>query len=111
MADDFPLLARALDTLPERDPETRRAVYDRARAALVAQLRSVQPPLGEAELARETTALDEAITRAEEVYGAQPPSPPPAAPESPESPEPAHAAAAEPSSRITPPPAIRRGGN
>jgi hypothetical protein len=108
MADYFPLLARALDTLPERDPETRRAVYDRARAALVAQLRSVQPPLGEAELARETTALDEAITRAEEVYGAQPPSPPPAAPEPP---EPAHAAAAEPSSRITPPPAIRRGGN
>jgi hypothetical protein len=108
MADYFPLLARALDTLPERDPATRRAVYDRARAALVAQLRSVQPPLGEAELARETAALDEAIARAEEVYGAQPPSPPPAAPELP---EPAHAAAAEPSSRIAPPPAIRRGGN
>ena len=109
MADYFPLLARALDTLPERDPATRRAVYDRARAALVAQLRSVQPPLGEAELARETTALDEAITRAEEVYGAQA-STPPTVPQEPA--DQAHATAeAEPSPRITPPPAIRRGGN
>jgi hypothetical protein len=104
MADYFPLLARALDTLPDRNPETRRAVYDRARTALTAQLQSLQPSLGETELAREMAALDEAIARAEAVYGVEAPPAPLA--------EPAESAEADPASSppIAPPPAIRRGG-
>jgi hypothetical protein len=65
MADFYPILARAIAGLPDKSPEARRAVYDRARAALVAQLRSLDPPLGEAEIMRERLALDEAVSRVE----------------------------------------------
>ena len=46
MADYYPLIARAIAGLdPSAPGESRRALYERARAALIAQLRSVQPPL------------------------------------------------------------------
>ena len=46
MADYYPLIARAIAGLdPSAPGEARRALYERARAALIAQLRSVQPPL------------------------------------------------------------------
>ena len=45
MADYQPLLARALDALPDRSPAMRSAVYERARNALIGQLRSRDPPL------------------------------------------------------------------
>jgi hypothetical protein len=41
MADYSPLLTRALDGLTDRSPEMRRAVYERARAALTDQLRNL----------------------------------------------------------------------
>ena len=53
MADYYPLLTRALDALPDRSSATRRTVYDRARAALMDQLRNLDPPLSEADIARE----------------------------------------------------------
>jgi hypothetical protein len=65
MADFYPILARAIAGLPDKSIEARRAVYDRARTALVAQLRSLDPPLGEAEIMRERLALDEAVSRVE----------------------------------------------
>ena len=68
MADYYPLLARALDALPDRTPAMRRAVYDRARNALVAQLRSIDPPLSEEDIDTERRALDAAITRLEATY-------------------------------------------
>ena len=68
MADYYPLLARALDALPDRTPAMRRAVYDRARNALVAQLRSIDPPLSEDDIDTERRALDTAITRLEATY-------------------------------------------
>lgn len=68
MADFYPILARAVAGLPETTPEARRAIYDRARAALVAQLRGLDPPLGEAEIMRERLALDEAVARVEADY-------------------------------------------
>jgi len=68
MADYYPLLARALDALPDRTPAMRRAVYDRARNALVAQLRSIDPPLSEDDIDTERRALDAAITRLEATY-------------------------------------------
>src|SRR5438067_61666 len=54
MADYYPLIARAIAGLdPSAPGESRRALYERARAALIAQLRSVQPPLSESEITRE----------------------------------------------------------
>lgn len=68
MADYYPLLARALDALPDRSPALRRAVYDRARSALIAQLRSLDPPVPEADIDLERQALDSAIQRLEAEY-------------------------------------------
>ncbi|WP_199093149.1 histidine kinase [Bosea sp. ASV33] len=77
MADFYPILARAVAGLPETSPEARRAIYDRARTALVAQLRGLDPPLSEAEIMRERLALDEAVARIEADHD-DAPAPPPA---------------------------------
>ncbi len=53
MADFHPILARAIAGLTDKSPEARRAVYDRARAALLSQLRSLDPPLSAADITRE----------------------------------------------------------
>ena len=60
MAEYYPLLARAVAALPDSNPESRRSIYERARAALVAQLRAVQPPIAEDDIAHESKMLDEA---------------------------------------------------
>lgn len=65
MADYSPLLMRALDALADRSPPMRQTVYARAREALTAQLRSLDPPLAEADIDRERAALDSAIERIE----------------------------------------------
>lgn len=66
MADYYPLIARAIAGLDPGSPgEARRALYERARTALIAQLRNVQPPLTEAEITRERLALEEAVRRVE----------------------------------------------
>ena len=65
MAEYYPLLAKAVAGLPNSTPEIRRAVYERARKALLAQLHSLDPPLAEADIARETDALDSAVARLE----------------------------------------------
>jgi len=65
MADYYPLIARAVGGLDSNTGENRRALYERARAALVAQLRGVDPPLDEDEITRERLALEEAIRRVE----------------------------------------------
>ncbi|WP_445502472.1 histidine kinase [Microvirga sp. G4-2] len=72
MADYYPLIARAVEGLTEQTPVTRRAVYERARTALVTQLRSLNPPLPEADIQRECTSLDQAITRVEADYAPPP---------------------------------------
>ncbi|MBE7200699.1 MAG: histidine kinase [Parafilimonas terrae] len=124
MADYYPLLARALDALPDRSPGLRRAVYDRARNALVSQLRSLEPPLSEDDIDLERRALDTAIERLEVEHGgipapandaavkkaqAAPPPPPPEppspvrAPEQAPSPEPTPAPLAEAVPEAAPP--------
>lgn len=65
MADYSPLIARAIAGLERNTAENRRALYERARAALVAQLRGMNPPLDEADITRERLALEEAIRRVE----------------------------------------------
>jgi hypothetical protein len=59
-------LSRAVGNLPKTaSPAVRKAVYDRARGALVNQLRSMKPPLPEGDILREQTALDAAVARIE----------------------------------------------
>src|SRR5436190_12706181 len=67
MADYYPLIARAVAGLdPSATGEQRRALYERARTALIAQLRSVTPPLSESEITRERLTLEEAIRKVEQ---------------------------------------------
>src|SRR5215813_562702 len=66
MADYYPLIARAIAGLdPSAPGESRRALYERARAALIQQLRGVDPPLSESEITRERLALEEAVRKVE----------------------------------------------
>ena len=65
MADYYPLIARAVAGLEKNTGDARRALYERARTALVAQLRSVNPPLSENDVTRERLALEELIRKVE----------------------------------------------
>lgn len=65
MADYYSLISRAIAALPQQTPDARQAVYERARKALFNQLRGIQPPVAEADIAAEGRALEEAITRLE----------------------------------------------
>src|SRR5258706_1945287 len=65
MADYHPLIARAVAGLDKNTGENRRSLYERARTALVAQLRGVVPALEESEITRERPALEEAIRKVE----------------------------------------------
>lgn len=65
MADYHPLIANAVAGLERNTGEARRVLYERARKALVGQLRNMTPPLTESEITRERLALEEAIRRVE----------------------------------------------
>ena len=65
MTDYQPLIARAVEGLGKSTGEARRSLYERARSALVAQLRSVEPALSESEITRERLSLEEAIRKVE----------------------------------------------
>jgi hypothetical protein len=97
MTDYQPLLARAISGLERNSGEARRAIYDRARQALLNQLRAVNPPLADPDITRERLALEDAIrkietqaaqanpeaTRAPRPASAAPRAPAPAAPREP----------------------------
>ncbi|TAL82751.1 MAG: hypothetical protein EPN75_01900 [Beijerinckiaceae bacterium] len=113
MAEYYPLLAKAVAGIPNSTPEMRRAVYERARKALLAQLTNLTPPIPESDIARETQSLDEAVARLEAELadsGGKTAAPAPAAPAD----EPAAKAAAPkispPLSRPMRPPAPGAGG-
>ena len=61
MADYHPLISRAVEGLGAGSGEARRALYERARAALRDTLRNYDPPLSETEIANVQSALDTAI--------------------------------------------------
>src|SRR5262249_4977930 len=65
MADYYPLIARAVANLEKNNGESRRALYERARNALLNQLRSVTPSLNESDITRERLALEEAVRKVE----------------------------------------------
>ncbi len=63
MTEYYPLLANAVARLPDQTPEARRAVYDRARKALVSHYTAMEHP--RADIDNEVGALDAAIARLE----------------------------------------------
>ena len=65
MANYYPLIAKAVAGLEKNTGGSRRILYERARNALVTQLRSVTPPLNELDITRERLALEEAIRKVE----------------------------------------------
>jgi len=65
MTDYHPLIARAVEGLDKSTGEIRRSLYERARTALVTQLRGVDPPLSESEITKERLALEDAIRKVE----------------------------------------------
>ncbi|HEY8267211.1 MAG TPA: hypothetical protein VIG34_00940 [Xanthobacteraceae bacterium] len=89
MPDYYPLLTRAVSGLERNTREARLAVFDRARQALLKQLKGVSPPLAEAEITRERLVLEEAIKRIEseaaqkEAQASRTPPPPREPPRSP----------------------------
>ena len=70
IADYQPLLTRAVVNLPSTSTlATRRAIYERARKAQLAQLGTLRPPLPESHIAREEEALEQAIALVEAKFG------------------------------------------
>jgi hypothetical protein len=63
--DYYPVIAQSVNRLEQSTTETRQAIYDRARAAMIAQLRSLTPSLSESDINREQLALDRSIRKVE----------------------------------------------
>ena len=66
MADYKELLRRAIDALPENNGAARRAVYEKARAALVGQLRAINPPLPARDITTHRLQLEDCIRQVEQ---------------------------------------------
>jgi len=67
MADYYPLISKAVARLDRDAPgEHRRAINERAHAALLAQLHIPDSQFTEAQITREQLALEEAVRRVEE---------------------------------------------
>lgn len=64
MAEYYAVLSKAVSGLTE-SAEARRKVYDKARNALIGQLKAIDPPLPTAEISRQRLELEEAIRRVE----------------------------------------------
>src|SRR3954453_23846933 len=65
MAEYYAVLSKAIGGLTNASPDTRRAVYDKARNALISQLKAIAPPLPTTEISRQRLELEEAIRRVE----------------------------------------------
>ncbi|MDB5529479.1 MAG: hypothetical protein JWR51_2582 [Devosia sp.] len=66
MADYKELLRRAISALPENNGAARRAVYEKARAALVGQLRAITPPLPARDITQHRLQLEDCIRQVEQ---------------------------------------------
>ena len=103
MADYHAILKRAISSLPSANGEARRAVYEKARSALVNQLKAFDPPLTPSEITQQRLQLEEAIRKVESEAAKGLLKPTPAVP--PVLPPDAAAAAAHQPAPQTPPPA------
>ncbi len=65
MAEYYSLLKKAVAGLEAGSEDIRRSIYDKARQALVGQLKSINPPLTTAEISRQRLELEEAIRKVE----------------------------------------------
>lgn len=65
MAEFYLVLKKAVGGLHPNTTESRRGVYEKARNALVAQLKGISPPLSAAEISRRRLEMEEAIRRVE----------------------------------------------
>ena len=79
MAEYYAVLTKAVAGLDDKAPDARRAVYDKARNALIGQLKAIDPPLPTAEISRQRLELEEAIRRVEREAATGQPAPPPRA--------------------------------
>jgi hypothetical protein len=59
------LIAQAVGSLDQNTGPARRALYERARATQVTQLRAIRPPLSESAIAKERLSLETAIREVE----------------------------------------------
>ena len=66
MADYKELLRRAIAALPENNGASRRAVYEKARSALVGQLRAIKPPLAARDITTHRLQLEDCIRQVEQ---------------------------------------------
>ncbi len=65
MADYRSILDRAIDGLQNNTEEARRAIYEKARTALMRQLSTLQPALSPAEISKQRLQLEEAVRETE----------------------------------------------
>ena len=65
MTNYYALIAQAVKGLDQNTGEARRALYERARAAQVRQLRAIRPPISESVIAKERLSLETAIRNVE----------------------------------------------
>lgn len=65
MAEYYVVLKKAIAGLDPTAGDARRGVYDKARNALIGQLKAIEPPLTTAEISRQRLELEEAIRRVE----------------------------------------------
>ncbi|MDQ0313982.1 hypothetical protein [Amorphus orientalis] len=65
MADFHTVLKRAVAALPDQSGPNRRAVYDKARKALLKQLQGLDPPLPAQEVTQQRLSLEDAIRKVE----------------------------------------------
>lgn len=71
MAEYYAVLKKAVGGLDGGSAEARRAVYDKARNALIGQLKAIDPPLAASEISRQRLELEEAIRRVERETAAE----------------------------------------
>ncbi|WP_349358209.1 hypothetical protein [Stappia sp.] len=65
MADYYPVLKKTVAALPQNTGAARREIYQRARKAIVAQLKAYDPPLSPSDITAEQLRLEEAIRKVE----------------------------------------------